>query len=176
MARMLAIIVLVLALLFGSMSGSNVDRWDDPSAEYDEPYVFTPGYMTGYGDYVDGAFTVTIPWYWEGFHIFSNETDTTYGVSLVDEASYLAGWGGHLFTLTFYPADTDYTDIPQYEEVGEVWTEDGVFEGMLVANLPTDVQYSEESSGSYHAKFDDRFELYRSLTPTDGYELKLYYH
>lgn len=170
MARMLAIIVLVLALLFGSMSGSNVDKYGDPN-------VYTPGYTTGYGDYVDGAFSVTVPKSWGADFSFAwLETDLTYGMSFYDVASDQAGWGGHLFTLMFYPVDTDYTEIPSYEEVGEVWTIEGYLEGYIVANLPTDVQYSEETSESYHAKFDNRFALYRSLTPTVGYELKLYYH
>ena len=85
------------------------------------------------------------------------------------KASADAGYGGSLFGITLYESghEEEYHELPAYRVLGELETAEGERYD-VVADFPTDVQFSEETREEYYQLREDVDAVLDTFTPAEG--------
>ena len=85
------------------------------------------------------------------------------------KASADAGYGGSLFGITLYESghEEEYHELPAYRVLGELETAEGERYD-VVADFPTDVQFSEETREEYYQLRENVDAVLDTFTPAEG--------
>jgi len=108
-------------------------------------------------------FSVKTPAYWKKYGTV--QTTDSY-ISFRETESY-KDYGGHIFTLSLYSSESEYTYLPSFEAVGLLTDSTGKV-WHLVATYPTDVQFSPEGQAMYTRMSDDIDTIISTITAASG--------
>lgn len=122
-------------------------------------------------------FKLSIPDDWEdAYTLETAEKDETsenpdgavYEQAYYEQTAHDAGDGGLLVRIALYQSRKGYLSLPDYTYLGDLQAEDGTLYA-VIAEFPSDVQFSIEAREQYNQMAAEIPALLRSLEGADGY-------
>lgn len=111
-------------------------------------------------------YTVTLPDSWKGKYIYQVKDNS---LTFYHTTSKENGSGGHLFTISLYASNEDYTVLPNYKHLCRISAVDGNIAELMDVVLiePTDVQFDPENADGYPELSADISTIADSIKLTD---------
>ena len=118
------------------------------------------------------SLTLPVDWLDKCIWEITNNNNGTYILNLYELTSHEAMDAGKLCSLMLFPTnDKTYKELPDYQLVGSLDTQDGSF--YLVALFPTDVQFTEETMDAYNGMYEKLQDVLYTICPQAGIEMAM---
>lgn len=115
-------------------------------------------------------FSITLPASWQKLYVSETYVTSagTVGLSIYQAASHTTDFpAGSLFSITLFPADEDFTVIPEFTYLGTYTYYDGTMYS-VVAIFPSDVQFTEDTQAEYQSMFSQANSIFATFVATPG--------
>ena len=125
-----------------------------------------PGEAVALGWILQTAYyDLTVDWAWSWSYTCSEDGR----LDVYHQASADAGYGGSLFGIALYESghEEEYDYLPAYRVLGELETAEGERYD-VVADFPTDVQFSEETREEYYQLRENVDAVLDTFAPAEG--------
>lgn len=121
-------------------------------------------------------YSITLPASWYGkcdYTVSDKKGNGSYNIVVRHNDSYSADFGGMLFSIALYPVEDEDTKFmieeqPVPVEYLGVLKVPGVGDFDVIATLPSDAQFSDDTMDDYFELFNSKKKVFDTLTPLNG--------